>query len=98
MAYREHSMACYKSQVFFFVSNIKDKCLKDKVMVSYDVESLFTNIPVKFTTQLILDALYGANDVLVHGISYAQFRTVFYKRLNTWQNCQFFKSLQTVAD
>ena len=32
-----------------FVDNIKDKLLHYKIMVSFDVISLFTNIPVDYT-------------------------------------------------
>ena len=38
--------------------SIKDKCFQNKIMVSFDVKSLFTNIPVSFTIKLIVDALY----------------------------------------
>ena len=37
---------------------MKDKFLHNKVMVSFDVISLFTNIPVDYTINLILDKLF----------------------------------------
>ena len=43
---------------FTFVDNMKDKFLHNKVMVSFDVISLFTNIPVDYTINLILDKLF----------------------------------------
>ena len=43
---------------FRFIDNIKNKCFQNKIMVSFDVKCLFTNIPVSFTIKLIIDALY----------------------------------------
>ena len=44
------------------------------VMISFDVKSLFTNIPVSFTNKLIIDALYLINkssnsDTLFNGFN-----------------------------
>ena len=39
-------------------------------MVSFDVKSLFTNIPVLFTIKLIIDALY-------HNSKSSNFNTLF---------------------
>ena len=48
---------------FKFVDNIKYKYLnasfQNKIMIySFDVKSLFSNIPISFTIKLIIDALY----------------------------------------
>ena len=43
---------------FKFIDNIKDECFQNKIMVSFDVKSLFTNIPVSFTIKRIIDVLY----------------------------------------
>ena len=43
---------------FKFIDNIKDKCIQNKIMVSFDVKSLFTNILVSFAIKLIIVALY----------------------------------------
>ena len=43
---------------FKFVDNIKDN-FQNKMMVSFDVKSLFTNIPVLFTIKLIILILYN---------------------------------------
>ena len=43
---------------FKFIDNIKDEGYRNKIMVSFDVKSLFTNIPVLFTIKLIIDAIY----------------------------------------
>ena len=43
---------------FKFIDSIKNKCFQNKIMVSFDVKSLFTNISVSFTIKLVIDALY----------------------------------------
>ena len=53
---REHPTNLKDS--FTFVNNMKDKFLHNKQMVSFDVISLFTNIPVHYTINLILDKLF----------------------------------------
>ena len=48
---------------------MKDKFLHNKVMVSFDVISLFTNIPVDYTINLILDKLFDNDtDFVLKGI------------------------------
>jgi len=44
--------------MFQFSSEIKDQSLEDSIMYSYDVISLFTNIPLKFTIELILNSIF----------------------------------------
>ena len=53
---RDHSTNIKDS--FKFIDNIKNKCFQNKIMVSFDVKSLFTNISVSFTIKLIIDSLY----------------------------------------
>ena len=43
---------------FHFVKKIKKSTNADKTMVSFDVKSLFTNVPLTYTTNLILDQMY----------------------------------------
>ena len=43
---------------FDFVNKIKKSTNADKRMVSFDVKSLFTNVPLTYTIELILDQLY----------------------------------------
>ena len=47
---------------------MKDKFLHNKVMVSSDVISLFTNIPVDYTINLILDKLFARVETWLHGV------------------------------
>ena len=37
------------------------KFKNNSVMVSFDVKSLFTNIPVDFVTDIILNEIYGSD-------------------------------------
>ena len=43
---------------FDFVEKIKKSTNADKTMVSFDVKSLFTNVPLTYTINLILDRMY----------------------------------------
>ena len=43
---------------FGFVEKIKKSTNADKTMVSFDVKSLFTNLPFTYTINLILDRMY----------------------------------------
>ena len=40
------------------IAEVKNLSLSVSVMYSFDVVSLFTNLPLQFTTQLILDAIF----------------------------------------
>ena len=63
---REHPTNLKDS--FTFINNMKDKFLH-KVMVSFDVISLFTNIPVDYTINLLLHKLFDNDtDFVVKGI------------------------------
>ncbi len=43
---------------FDFVKRIKSSKHVDKTMVSFDVKSLFTNVPLTYTIELVLDKMY----------------------------------------
>ena len=68
----------------FNLNFLKDSKLNGKYFVSYDVVSLFTNIPLDETIQLIVDSLYpkvsgvAAKDQLFHGMT----KTIFRNALN----------------
>ena len=42
---------------FTFVEELKEVSINDKFLVSYDVNSLFTNIPLKVTIKLAVDLI-----------------------------------------
>jgi hypothetical protein len=46
------------------------------IMVSFDVESLFTNIPLNETREIILDLLYTQDDTIMHNLNKKQFSDV----------------------
>ena len=68
----------------FNLNFLKDSKLNGKYFVSYDVVSLFTNIPLDETINLIVDSLYpkipglAAKDQLFHGMT----KTIFRNALN----------------
>jgi hypothetical protein len=59
---REHIYSVVDT--FSFVANLKGKSFHNELMYTFDVKSLFTNIPVDFTINLILSAIFrdGAED------------------------------------
>ena len=46
---------------FFFVSRIKNANLSKKFLVSYDVTSLFTNIPLQETIDIAINLIFNHN-------------------------------------
>ena len=46
---------------FTFVKDIQDADFSDTFMVSYNVTSLFTNIPLSETTDLAVNAIFESN-------------------------------------
>jgi hypothetical protein len=48
----------------------------NKFLVSFDVESLFTNIPIHETINIILDKLFPTADHIYHNYSKIQFKTL----------------------
>ena len=47
-----------------FISRIKGKTIHNEFeLVSFDVTSLFTNVPLEFTIQVILDKVYDQNRI-----------------------------------
>ena len=51
---------------------------RNRIMCSCDVKSLFTNIPVDFTVNLILDKVFADKENKLHGLN----RTELRKMLN----------------
>ena len=89
---RHHSTVV--KDTFSFVKEIQKNDLRGCVMASFDVKSLFTNIPLKFTTNLIVKSLQ------FQGISQTQM-----KKLLKWTfqgttfqfNGKFYKQIDGVA-
>jgi len=48
------------------------------LMASFDVKSLFTNIPLKFTTNLIVKSLFHDDCTQFQGISQTQMKKLLY--------------------
>ena len=59
---------------FEFVDQIrKIDNLHNKTLVSFDVKSLFTNIPVDFTIKSVLNQLFPDEQSKINGLSKKQF-------------------------
>jgi len=56
-----HHETCVKDTLTF-LSLLQDRSSSGKIMTSFDVTSLFTNVPVDFTINLILDSVFRSND------------------------------------
>ena len=69
---------------FKFIDNIKDKCFQNKIVVSFDVKSLFTNIPVSFTIKLIIDALYHNDKSSNSNTLFNGFNPTKMKQISEW--------------
>ena len=71
--FREHSTVLQDS--FQFVNQIsKIPNLQNKFLVSFDVKSLFTNIPLDFTLNLILDKLFIDQSTKIFGMNRKHFK------------------------
>ena len=53
---------------FQFVSQLEDQDLTDCTLVSFDVQSLFTNVPLEQTINICLDRLYRSDPAIVPSI------------------------------
>ena len=60
---------------FSFIDKVKNFSLNDSVMYSFDVVSLFTNIPLQFTLQLILDTIFKDNIETFHNLNKRRLKT-----------------------
>ena len=61
---------------FSFIDKVKNFSLNDSVMYSFDVVSLFTNIPLQFTLQLILDTIFKDNIETFHNLNKRRLKTL----------------------
>ena len=96
---REHP-SCIKD-TFDFVSRLSKFNFSSSHMVSFDVISLFTNIPLDLVIDIVLQKIYSNKEMtLLHGLTKAQF-----KKLLTWTtktttfqfNKQYYKQTNGVA-
>ena len=86
---------------FEFANKISEiKNLQNYTLVSFDVKSLFTNIPVDFTINLILEKLFPENSTLFYDMTKKQFKKLlnWTCKSSTFQfNGKFYKQLDGVA-
>ena len=59
---------------FDFLNDISGLSINNKVMASFDVKSLFINIPVQFTIDLRLDQIYVQDVKTFHGLTKTQLK------------------------
>ena len=85
---------------FAFIERIKDQTISNQVMVSFDVSSLFTNIPVDFTIDLIISKVFANGVKKFHGLSKLQLRKMlnWTSKMTTLQfNGSFYQQVDGVA-
>ena len=85
---------------FTFLSKISNHNFANQTMVSFDVKSLFTNIPLSFTLNLILESIYVDNTTEWNGLNKSRLlRLLSWSTKNTtFQfNNKFYKQLDGVA-
>ena len=63
------------SDSFRFVNEVKNAKFENSYLVSFDVESVFTNVPVKETTEMAIDLIFQNNPNIK--FSKAQLRKLF---------------------
>ena len=77
------------------------KFKNNSVMVSFDVKSLFTNIPVDFITDIILKEFYGSDSTKkVYGLTKRQFKNLLVwttKRTTQNFNRSFYEQIDGVG-
>ena len=69
---RQHTSVV--KDTFDFLNDISGLSINNKVMASFDVRSLLTNIPVQFTINLILDQIYEQDVNTFHGLTKTQLK------------------------
>ena len=82
---------------FHFLTKLSSQNIKNHTIVSFDVKSLFTNIPTSFTTQLVLDNIFKNDCKKWNGLSRNRL-----KKLLTWSTTfqydnKFYKQIDGVA-
>ena len=65
------------TDVFSFANELQQRVDHDKqLMISLDIESLFTNVPVRETIDIILSKLYPNDSCIYHGFNRKDFQTL----------------------
>ena len=54
---------------FQFLAKLSENNITNQTMVSFDVKSLFTNIPTTYTTHLILDSIFSSGCTSWNGLN-----------------------------
>jgi len=93
-----HHETCVKDTLTF-LSLLQDKSSSVKVMTSFDVTSLFTNVPVDFTINLILDSVFRRSDEL-NGLNRRRLKKLLelVVKTTTFQfNGRFYRQVNGVA-
>ena len=83
-----------------FAKEIQNNDLRSCVMASFDVKSVFTNIPLKFTTNLVVKSLFHDGCTQFQGISQTQMKKLlkWICQSTTFQfNGKFYKQIDGVA-
>ena len=88
------------SDTFTFLSKISNHSFANQTMVSFDVKSLFINIPLSFTLNLILESIYVDNTTEWNGLNKSRLLKLlsWSTKNTTFQfNNKFYKQLDGVA-
>ena len=83
---------------FSFVSQIKNANLSKKFLVSYDVTSLFTNIPLQETIDIAINLIFNHNPNL--NITRKELKKLFLfatSQIHFIFNCKFYNQIDGVA-
>ena len=83
---------------FSFVSQIKNTNLSRKCLVSYDVTSLFTNIPLQETIDIAINLIFNHNPNL--NITRKELKKLFLfatSQIHFIFNCKFYNQIDGVA-
>ena len=95
-----HHLTIVRDTFSFVKEIIQNNDLRGCVMASFDVKSLFTNIPLKFTTNLIVKSLFHDGCTQFQGISQTQMKKLlkWICQSTTLQfNGKFYKQIDGVA-
>ena len=85
-------------RTFSFVSQIKNANLSRKFLVSYDVASLFTNIPLQETTDIAINLIFNHNPNL--NMTRKEIKKLFLFATSQTHfifNCKFYNQTDGVA-